>query len=69
MDLSAVLAIVPAQYAGYAAALVAACAFASAVWPRPADGSKLLPLYLAVNTIGMNFKHATNAAPVTKEPN
>ena len=41
--------------------LIALCAVIARYWPRPADGSKWLPLYNLVNSIGMNGKHAANA--------
>lgn len=71
MDLSSVLALllgyVPTQYAAYVLALCGLCAVASALWPRPADGSSWLPLYQIVNALGCNFLAARNhsaAAPV-----
>ncbi|WP_122049708.1 hypothetical protein [Asaia bogorensis] len=60
-----ILPYLPAQIAGNFTAIltfvVALCALIARFWPRPADGSKWLPLYLIVNSIGMNGKHATNA--------
>jgi len=41
--------------------LISLAAVVARYWPRPADGSKWLPLYLLVNSVGMNGKHATNA--------
>lgn len=70
MDLTQVLALllayVPAQYAIYALAVCGACAVVAALWKRPADDSKLLPLYQIVNALGGNFFAARNnsAAPV-----
>ena len=69
MDLTQVLALllayVPAQYAVYVLAACGLCAVAAALWKRPADDSKLLPLYQIVNALGCNFLAARNhsAAP------
>lgn len=41
--------------------LIALAAVIARYWPRPADGSKWLPLYNLINSIGMNGKHAANA--------
>jgi len=63
--LAQILPLIPAAYAGDIATigtfLVSLCAVIARFWPRPADGSKWLPLYLLVNSVGMNGKHATNA--------
>jgi len=60
-----ILPFVPAAYVGdittIGTFLIALCALIARYWPRPADGSKWLPLYLLVNSVGMNGKHATNA--------
>ncbi|GBQ92032.1 hypothetical protein AA23498_1344 [Acetobacter nitrogenifigens DSM 23921 = NBRC 105050] len=68
MDLSTILALLPAQYAGDATIIVSfvvsTCALIARFWPRPAAGSKWLPLYQIVNAIGMNGKHAANADDV-----
>ncbi|NVN44427.1 hypothetical protein HW537_11010 [Asaia siamensis] len=62
---SQILPFVPAAYAGDIATigtfLIALCALIARYWPRPADGSKWLPLYLLVNGLAMNGKHAANA--------
>lgn len=55
------LAFVPADYATYALAVCGLCAVVAALWRRPADGSKWLPLYNLVNACGANFLHARNA--------
>ncbi|MFT8896256.1 MAG: hypothetical protein ABF968_04755 [Acetobacter sp.] len=61
-----ILPYLPARYAAdvlsLATILVALCAIVARHWPRPADGSKWLPLYRVVNALGQNAKHATNAA-------
>ncbi|MDL2169762.1 hypothetical protein [Asaia sp. HumB] len=41
--------------------LISLAAVIARFWPRPAEGSKWLPLYLLVNTVAMNGKHAINA--------
>lgn len=60
-----VLPFLPAQTASDATligtALIALSAVIARFWPRPADGSKWLPLYLIVNGLAMNGKHAANA--------
>ncbi|RUT27492.1 hypothetical protein C0V97_00780 [Asaia sp. W19] len=60
-----VLPFLPASLAGDATTIltfvVALAAVIARYWPRPADGSKWLALYLLVNTVAMNGKHATNA--------
>lgn len=60
-----VLPFLPAQWvAGLSVLgsfLVSLCAVIAFFWPRPAVGSKLLPLYLVINTVGLNGKHAANA--------
>ncbi len=71
MDLSqivaALLGMIPAQFATYVLAFCGLCALAAALWPRPPDGSKWLPLYRLVSACGGNFLHAKNAsaAPLT----
>lgn len=74
MDLSNVLALllatVPAQYAVYVLAFCGLCAVAAALWARPADGSKWLPLYQLINALGCNFLAARNhsdAAAITDQ--
>ena len=66
MDISALFALVPAQYAGYVMAAVGVCAVISMAW-KPAPGSKLYPVYAVVNAIGMNFNKASNAPPVVAD--
>ncbi|MFC0411980.1 hypothetical protein ACFFGF_04685 [Asaia lannensis] len=60
-----ILPFVPAAYVGdittIGTFLIALAAVIARYWPRPADGSKWLPLYNLVNSIGMNGKHAANA--------
>lgn len=60
-----ILPFVPAAYVGdittIGTFLIALSAVIARYWPRPADGSKWLPLYNLVNGIGMNGKHAANA--------
>lgn len=60
-----VLPFLPAQWAAglsvLGSFLVSLCAVIAFFWPRPAVGSKLLPLYLVINTVGLNGKHAANA--------
>ncbi|OUJ16477.1 hypothetical protein [Acetobacter sp. DsW_063] len=55
MDLTTILALVPAQYAGDAMALVsfviASCALAMRFWKPPAAGSKWTLVYMAVSAI------------------
>jgi len=46
--------------------LVALCAIVARFWPRPAAGSKWLFIYLLVNRIAMNSKHASNADDVNR---
>ncbi|WP_215761528.1 hypothetical protein [Acetobacter sp. P1H12_c] len=62
---SYVLPMLPAQRAAAASVIgsfvVSTCALAAYFWPRPKDGSKWLPLYQAINKLGLNGKHAVNA--------
>ena len=60
MDLSTIVALLPARYAVYAAALFGACALVSALWPTPHPDSRILPLWRLVNLLGGNFKYAAN---------
>lgn len=53
----------PVEYVPYVLALFGVCAVASAQWKRPADGSKWLPVWQAVNWLGHNYRYAANAAP------
>lgn len=63
---SYVLPWLPAQWAAglsvMGSFLVSLCALIAFFWPRPAACSKLLPLYLVINTVGLNGKHAANAS-------
>ncbi|MCG4254265.1 hypothetical protein [Acetobacter senegalensis] len=60
-----VLPMLPSQWAAAASVIgsfvVSSCALAAYFWPRPKDGSKWLPLYEAINKLGLNGKHAANA--------
>lgn len=62
---ASLLPFIPAQIASdltlIATFLVTLCAVLARYWPRPATGSKWLPIYLLINRIGMNSKYATNA--------
>lgn len=62
---SYVLPMLPAQWAAAASVigsfLISTCAMAAYFWPRPKDGSKWLPIYEAINKLGLNGKHAANA--------
>mgnify|MGYP001307777769 CR=1 FL=1 len=63
---NALLPLLPAQWAAAVSVigsfLVSLCALIAFFWARPAAGSKLLPLYLVINTVGLNGKHAANAS-------
>lgn len=41
--------------------LVSTCALMAFFWPRPSSTSKWLPVYLVINTVGLNGRHAQNA--------
>ncbi|GBR19142.1 MULTISPECIES: hypothetical protein [Asaia] len=60
-----ILPFVPAAYAGDIATigtfLIALAAVVARYWPRPADGSKWLPLYNLVNGLAQNRNKAANA--------
>ncbi|CAH2603236.1 conserved protein of unknown function [Rhodovastum atsumiense] len=64
---TAVLGLVPAEYGVPMLTLCGASAIIAALWPRPADGSRWLPLYQLVNALGANILHARNA-PNTAMP-
>jgi len=49
-------------------AAMSVCAVIARFWPRPAAGSKWLPLYTIVNQIAMNGNYAANADDVLKKP-
>lgn len=65
-----ILPFVPAEYVGdittIGTFIIAMAAVIARYWPKPADGSKWLPLYHLINTIGMNGKHAANAGDTKK---
>lgn len=72
---SYVLPLLPAQWAAGASVvgsfMVSLCALIAFFWKKPVVGSKLLPLYLVINTVGLNGKHAANATDTvvkTKNP-
>ncbi|GBQ72547.1 hypothetical protein AA103196_3092 [Ameyamaea chiangmaiensis NBRC 103196] len=48
-------------------ACVSVCAVVARFWPRPADGSKWLPIYNLVNQIAQNGGHAANADDASKK--
>lgn len=48
-------------------AAMSVCAVIARFWPRPADGSKWLPLYTLINQIAMNGGHAVNADDAPKK--
>lgn len=60
-----VLPVLPTQWAAAVSVIgsfvVATCALVAFFWKRPQDGSKWLPLYLVINKLGLNGKHAANA--------
>ncbi|GAB6854031.1 hypothetical protein [Asaia astilbis] len=62
---SQILPLFPAQVAAdialFGTFLISLAAVIARFWPRPSDGSKWLPLYLLVNGLAMNSKHAANA--------
>lgn len=62
---ASVLPFIPAEIAGDLTAigtfLIALCAIVARFWRRPATGSKWLPIYLLVNRLAMNDRHAANA--------
>ncbi|WP_051537428.1 hypothetical protein [Asaia prunellae] len=62
------LPFLPAQIAGdltlIGTFLIALAAVIARFWPRPAAGSKWLPIYLLINKLAMNGKHAANADDV-----
>lgn len=41
--------------------IIATAALIARFWPRPADGSRWLPVYQLVNMLAQNGGHATNA--------
>jgi len=62
MDLSIILALIPAQYAMYAAALCGVCAAIATVLPPPSAASGAYSLvYKVVNVLAANVGHAKNA--------
>jgi len=67
---ASVLPFIPAEIANdltlIGTFLVALCAIVARFWPRPAVGSKWLFVYLLVNRVGMNSKHASNADDAQK---
>ncbi len=62
---ASVMPLVPAELAAdftvIGTFVVASCAVAARFWPRPAEGSRWLSLYLLVNRLAMNSRHAANA--------
>lgn len=62
---ASVLPFIPAEIAGDLTAIgtfiIALCAIAARFWPRPASNSRWLPIYLLVNRLAMNDRHAANA--------
>lgn len=59
--IQAVLALVPVEYALYAAALSALCGVLDAAFPQPAEGSPWVPLRRVVALLGANIRYARNA--------
>lgn len=68
--LSALIALIPAQYAVYVAAVGGICAFVASRLPAPsATSAAWYPaVYAVVNFVGCNFGHAKNASPSEKVP-
>ncbi|NVN44989.1 hypothetical protein HW537_13935 [Asaia siamensis] len=62
---ASVLPFIPAEIAGDLTAIgtfiIALCAIVARFWPRPAAGSKWSLIYLLVNRLAMNARHAANA--------
>lgn len=63
MDPTALLALLPAQYAAIAFAIIGLCAALSAAVPAPKN-PKLAAAWRVVQMLGANFGHARNADPV-----
>lgn len=65
MDVSALAALIPAQYLAYVSAVVAIAAALSTVLPVPAKGSTstYAKAYAAIQFIAFNFGNASNVAP------
>ncbi|MFT8423140.1 MAG: hypothetical protein ABF665_16795 [Gluconacetobacter sp.] len=64
MDLSSLLAYVPAQYALPIAALIIGCKLLTVYVQPPADTSRWAPVYRAINLIALNIGWATNRLQV-----
>lgn len=64
MDLSSLLAYVPAQYALPIAALIIGCKLLTVYVQPPADTSRWAPVYRVVNLIALNIGWATNRLQV-----
>ncbi|GBR07277.1 hypothetical protein HW511_11970 [Asaia siamensis] len=62
---ASILPIIPAEIASALTVIgtfsIALCAVLARFWPRPDTGSKWMYLYLLVNRVAMNSRHATNA--------
>jgi len=62
---ASVLPFIPAEIAAdltlIGTFMVSLCAVVARFWPRPDKGSKWLQVYMFINHIGMNGRHATNA--------
>ena len=61
------LEYLPASLAGWATAIIAACAVIASAWPRPSADAHVLwrLLYTLVNALAANFGRAKNASDVT----
>lgn len=64
MDLSSLLAYVPAQYALPIAALIIGCKLLTVYVQPPADTSRWAPVYRVINLIALNIGWATNRLQV-----
>ena len=62
MDVSALVALIPAQYVGYVFAVGGVAAAVATVMPKPAATTgAYATVYKIVNFVGLNFGHAKNA--------
>lgn len=63
MDLTGVLAFVPAQYLGYASAAIAACAALVAVLPPPKNmRTGYAYVWQVIDFVALNFGHGKTVA-------
>ena len=68
MDISSVVAVLPARYVVFVFAALGVCAIADALMPQPPAGSDWVPARRLLHVLASNYLNARNAVPAGAVP-